>query len=221
MTDKDKVHQGVVALDCDGVLLDFLAHFKNMSEKALDRPLQYQKNVYNLQERFGLSEKELKHAMGHFYKTGWDSLPAIQDAVTSAIRLQESGFRVVVVTALPEEFKTERLKNLKDHGFTPNEIYCVGVHNGHTKAEAFHVEQPIAVADDRLIYLKEAKSVINGQVELVWVNDQVPQDDGHDPDFVNHEVSVLSEWSNAFLEKHAAMELQKSEPFKNLKRKFK
>lgn len=187
---------GTVSLDCDGVLLDFIAHFRNVANYALGRELIEQENTYSLLRRFDVNEKELNHVMHVFNKEGgWSGLPPLPGAIDGARALQDAGHRVIVVTAIDDEHKQDRLYNLTKYGFTPDEIYCVGSHTGHTKGQAFATEQPHAHVDDRLIYLKEAIDMVKGhKVELVWVNDGIPQH-GHTPEFVHHEVSGLHHWA--------------------------
>lgn len=188
--------QGTVALDCDGVILDFLSQFRVVANYALGREIQEGENVYDLNKRFGLQPKERDHIMKIFHQEGfWANLPALPGAIDGARALQDAGHRVVVVTAIDDDFKMARLDNLRKLGFKPDEIYCVGAHSGHTKGEAFHVEQPHAIVDDRLVYLKEATTMVRQHTpELVWVNDHIPQH-GHEPDFVHHEVEGLHHWA--------------------------
>lgn len=199
-----------VALDCDGVLLDFVSHFKNIGHAALGRPLEDLCNVYDLTKRFGLSNDERSKIMNLLNTdSGWSDLPDLPGAISSAISLQEAGHRVIVVTAIDEAHKMSRLFNLATYGFRPDEIYCIGSHSGHTKADVYKEEQPHAVVDDRLVYLNEAKTtIVRQEVELVWVNDEIPQD-GLTPDFVHHEVSAFSNWAEKIFAKQKPLTVQR------------
>lgn len=193
-------HQSTIALDCDGVLLDFLTKWHEIAEYALQRSLPDLENAYDLSARYGLTQNERERVMRVFEaEHGWASLRPLPGAIESAIGLQQLGHRVIVVTSIDPLFEQARLQNLANHGFKPDAIYCVGVHAGHTKGEAFHVEQPRVVVDDRLVYLKQAQGMIKTHhPELVWVNDGVSQH-GHIPDFVQHEVDKFSHWAAPLL----------------------
>lgn len=193
---------GTVALDCDGVLLDFLAKFQEIGTYALGRPLKEVENAYDLSKRYGLTDLEHKHVHKVFVQeNGWSSLPPLPGAIDAARELQDAGHRVIVVTAIDEVFKTRRMDNFKKYGFVPDAIYCVGAGSGHTKGEAYTAEQPHAIVDDRLVYLKEAQTLIKShQPELVWINDTIPQH-GHLPDFVHHEIEALHHWANPITKK--------------------
>jgi hypothetical protein len=207
MTERFESHllslpRGTVALDCDGVILDFLSQFRAVANYALGRDVEEGENVYDLNKRFNLQPHERDHIMKIFHHEGfWSNLPALPGAIDGARALQDAGHRVVVVTAIDDDFKSARLDNLRRLGFKPDEIYCVGAHSGHTKGEAFHVEQPHAIVDDRLVYLKEATTMVKQHTpELVWVNDNIPQH-GHIPDFVHHEVDGLHHWARPIAER--------------------
>jgi hypothetical protein len=187
---------GTIALDCDGVLLNFIAHWEKIASYALGRPIHDVMNAYDLQARYGLSKREVDHVMSTFVReNGWANLPALQGAFDGAKALQTAGHRVIVVTAIEPEFAEARLENFKKHGFTPDAMHCVGAQAGHTKAEAYAKEQPDAVVDDRLVYLHEARTIVQNKTpELVWVNDGVHQH-GHDSTHVHHEVFSLHDWA--------------------------
>jgi uncharacterized HAD superfamily protein len=187
---------GTIALDCDGVLLDFLTHWEKMAAYALGRTISVAKDTYDLKMRYGLTQDEIEHVMEIFVKEdGWSNLPPLPGAIDGAIALQQAGHRVVVVTAIDEEFTSHRLDNFKKHGFTPDHMYCVGAKAGHTKTAAYEIEQPVAVVDDRLTYLNEAKkTVTDHEPQLIWVNDGVNQH-GHSAEFIHHEVVSLYDWA--------------------------
>lgn len=200
-----------VALDCDGVLLDFLTHFKTIGEYALGRELIDSSNVYDLSARYGLTSDERSRIMHIFEKeNGWSNLPSLDGALDSAKELQEAGHRVIVVTAIEEQFRTARLSNLAHFGFVPDHMYCVGTQHGHTKSDAYKEEMPHVIVDDRLVYLQEAKNTIKRHTpELVWINDTVCQN-GISSHFVHHEVDSLHKWATpVLLANHEPLSVQR------------
>ena len=199
-----------VALDCDGVILDFLSHFKTIAKYALGREMIDHSNVYDLGVRFGLTPDERARVMHVFdQEGGWGNLPDLDGAIEGARELQDAGHRVIVVTAIDEKYRQARLFNFASLGFNPDAMYCVGTQAGHTKSDAYRLEQPHAIVDDRLVYLKEAANTIKYHTpELVWINDGVCQN-GHESKFVHHEVVALSHWADPILSKQPTLTVQK------------
>lgn len=188
---------GTIALDCDGVILDFVSAFKNTAENALGRKVVSTNNTYDIGKRFGLTKVETAAVFDTFYSgRGWANLPPLPGAVDSCQGLIESGqFRVVIVTAIDEKFLDDRIENLESFGIFPEEVYCVGTDSNHSKSDAYIKEQPIAVVDDRLHYLMEARDSISARTpELVWINDGINQN-GLTSEFVNFEVKSLFDWT--------------------------
>lgn len=148
-----------IALDCDGVLLDYntaygQAWFTAFGERlVLNNPRSYwPMERWNARR---LVSDELEQFRSAFDLEFWTTIPAISGALEACERLVAHGYSLVCVTALPEKFADARAQNLRDLGFPITRVITTGseVIGGGPKAQAIADLGPVAFVDDYAPYL--------------------------------------------------------------------
>lgn len=150
--------KGIIALDADGVLLDYGLAYASAWQKAFGYyPLERDPLAYWPMDRWKVEhlEGELLEQFRHAFDTDfWTSIPPLPGAVEACQALVSLGFELVCVTALPDEFCEARERNLQAHGF-PIDIVHV-TNSGATplspKADILNLLKPVAFVDDYLPY---------------------------------------------------------------------
>ena len=150
----------LIALDCDGVLLDFTLGYASAWARAFGQtpaerdPLAYWPVDRWAVERLTPERRPVFRAAfdAHF----WATLPPIDGALDACQRLHAAGFELVCVSALELEFEAARLRNLRDLGFPIERVIATGNAEGarSPKADAIERLNPIAFVDDYLPYLR-------------------------------------------------------------------
>lgn len=150
----------ILALDADGVLLDFNLAFAAAWERAFGmRPVEQDPHAYWATDRFGLpqlDEDGTAHFRSHFDAGFWGNVPVLPDAVAACVALADAGFELVCVSALPPAFAEARLSNLRAHGFPIERVLATGHEAGERspKADAINALAPLAFVDDYLPYMR-------------------------------------------------------------------
>lgn len=150
----------IIALDADGVLLDYNTAYRHAWEKAFGKlPGLRDPDAYWALDRWHVHQLEgdaLEKFRTCFDELYWESIPAIQNAVRACEELCEAGYELVCVTAVNPRFQSARLKNLKNHGFPIDRVIATSnVATGMSpKANALQELKPIAFVDDFLPYLR-------------------------------------------------------------------
>jgi phosphoglycolate phosphatase-like HAD superfamily hydrolase len=161
------VPRPLIALDADGVLLDFHLGYAGAWQRAFGAapaerdPLAYWPIDRWLVER--LDEDRRAHFRSHFDAEFWSSVPAIEGALGACHRLHDAGFDLVCVSALDAEHETARLRNLRDHGFPIERVFATGNAAGERspKADAIAALAPDAFVDDYLPYFRGVPDVVH------------------------------------------------------------
>lgn len=149
-----------IALDADGVLLDFNLGYAGAWERAFGHyPQEADPQAYHPFDRWQvprLDDTGRAHFRLHFDDDFWSTLPPIEGAVQACERLHAAGFELVCVSALSQRFEARRLRNLRDLGFPIDRVLATGnVAGGRSpKALAIDALQPLAFVDDYLPYLR-------------------------------------------------------------------
>jgi len=150
----------LIALDADGVLLDFHLGYASAWQRAFGvAPAERDPHAYWPMdrwevERLDAARRELLRAA--FDERFWTTVPAIDGAVDACHRLRDAGFDLVCVSALELEFEAARLRNLRDLGFPIERVIATGNAAGERspKADTIAALRPIAFVDDYLPYLR-------------------------------------------------------------------
>jgi phosphoglycolate phosphatase-like HAD superfamily hydrolase len=149
-----------IALDADGVLLDFQLGYASAWQRAFGHaPAERDPLAYWPMDRWQVERLDpprravFKAAFDEYF---WTTMPAISGAVDACHRLQQAGFDLVCVSALDLEFEAARLRNLRSLGFPIERVIATGHVEGarSPKADAIESLQPIAFVDDYLPYMR-------------------------------------------------------------------
>lgn len=151
----------IIALDADGVLLDYHVAYRHVWQKAfgylpalLDPHAYSPIHMWDVPFLDASGQEELKRQQD---ATFWSTMPAIPGAVDAAIKLHAAGYELVCVTAVPHQFADARLQNLKDLGY-PIERVVPGSTSAETdrsiKADALAELLPVVFVDDFAPYLR-------------------------------------------------------------------
>lgn len=150
----------LIALDADGVLLDFHLGYASAWQRAFGHaPAERDPQAYWPIDRWDVERLDAARRVqfrAAFDEHFWTTVPAIDGAVDACLRLVNAGFDLVCVSALELEFEAARLRNLRDLGFPIERVIATGNAAGERspKADAIDVLQPVAFVDDYLPYLR-------------------------------------------------------------------
>ncbi len=157
----------LLALDADGVLLDYLDRYADAWRDAFGtRPAVRDPLGYGPLERWDVPRLDADgraRFREHFGADFWSSLPAIPGAVEACTRLHDAGFELVCVSALDVAFEASRLKNLRALGFPIERVYATPHDGGDRspKADRLAALRPLAFVDDYLPYLRGVPSHVH------------------------------------------------------------
>lgn len=150
----------LIALDADGVLLDFHLGYAGAWERAFgERPRERDPLAYWPMDRW---EVDRLDAAGRARMRAvldeqfWSTMPPLPGAVDACHRLHDAGFELVCVSALESEYEAARLRNLRDRGFPIERVIATGnaSETRSPKADAIEALRPVAFVDDYLPYLR-------------------------------------------------------------------
>ena len=162
-----KKSTSIIALDADGVLLDYNAAYRLAWQKAFgELPELRDENAYWAIDRWNvrrLEGKELVHFRTFFDENYWRTIPALPNAVQACKALHNAGFELVCVSAVESQFEHARFQNLLEYGFPISKVIATsGMGNDISpKAAALRELNPIAFVDDFLPYLRGISSGIH------------------------------------------------------------
>ena len=157
----------VVALDADGVLLDYHLSYRDAWARAFgDLPALRDGNAYWPMDRWAvrrLAGEELERFRLCFDDGFWSTIPAIAGAVEACRSLHDAGYRLVCVSAINARFQEARLRNLRDAGFPIDHVIATGNEVGEQSPKAAAVASLNAVAfvDDFLPFLRGMPATVH------------------------------------------------------------
>ena len=149
----------LIALDADGVLLDYNLGYAAAWERAFGvHPRERDPQAYWAIDRWEvtrLSGAPLDRCRAAFDEQFWSSLPAISGALQACQALHEAGYDLVCVSALGAHHEDARLQNLRELGFPIARVIATGsaTLDRSPKADALAALHPVAFVDDYLPYL--------------------------------------------------------------------
>lgn len=162
----------ILALDADGVLLDFHLGYAVAWERAFGAlPAERDPLAYWPMDRWDVSRLDAAkrlHFRQFFDAQFWSSVPPIEGALEACQRLHGAGFELVCVSALEEEFEADRLCNLRNLGFPIERVIATGNAPGEIspKADAIAQLRPLAFVDDYLPYLRGLPAAVHTALVL-------------------------------------------------------
>lgn len=151
---------GIIALDADGVLIDYHASYCLAWEKAFGvLPPILDAQAYWPMDRFDvrrLDGAELAHFRTFFDEAFWSEIPALPGAVEACQSLAAAGYELVCVSAVDARFQDARLRNLQAHGFPISRVIATSnsVTGESPKSAALRELRPLAFVDDFLPYFR-------------------------------------------------------------------
>lgn len=183
----------VIALDVDGVLLDFFATFDKAAEIILKRKVnpnkdEHKRDHYHLGKRVDtddvMAEKILQFMLD---SRMYQEIPALEGVKEAVEEIKKQNFKIVIITALPESAREMRLINLKNVlNLEPDEMHMVGM--GKSKKDALELVNPDIFIDDRIDYLASVPTLYH----TVWCDRKEAQKDKET--LVDVHVHSLKEW---------------------------
>lgn len=153
------MNKGVIVLDADGVLLDYnLGYAKAWAQVFGIYPDEKNPNAYWALDRWAvdrLEDASLTRFRNAFDESFWGSIPAVTGSLEACHTLNQAGYELICVTALPAKFQEVRRQNLIQLGFPIDIVHTVehadcGV---SPKAALVNSIRPVAFVDDYLPYL--------------------------------------------------------------------
>ena len=150
----------VIALDADGVLLDYNLAYATAWLRAFGvYPRERDRRAYWALDRWDverLTGDRLAHFRACFDEQFWSAVPAIEGAVEACVRLHAAGYELVCVSALDDAHAEARRSNLRSLGFPIEHVVTAQHIDGprSPKADALERLHPIAFVDDYLPYLR-------------------------------------------------------------------
>jgi len=150
----------LIALDCDGVLLDFHLGYASAWARAFGQvPAERDPLAYWPMDRWEVERLDPERRVlfrAAFDEHFWTTMPPLPGALEACHRLHDAGFDLVCVSALELEFEAARLRNLRDLGFPIERVIATGNAEGKRspKADAIERLSPVAFVDDYLPYLR-------------------------------------------------------------------
>jgi hypothetical protein len=150
----------LIALDADGVLLDFHRGYAGAWARAFGRyPAERDALAYWPMDRWDverLDDQKRAYFRQYFDERFWRTVPPMEGAVQACQRLHDAGYELVCVSALDLAYEAARLHNLRAHGFPIERVLATGHHEGarSPKADAIESLRPVAFVDDYLPYLR-------------------------------------------------------------------
>lgn len=164
-----------IALDADGVLLDYHHAYRHVWQKAFrvlpelaDAQAYFPFDRWNVPR---LDAADRAHFRACQDESFWATLPAIDGALDAAMSLHAAGFELVCVSALPLKFEAARLRNLRALGFPIERVLATpatpeGVSSPSVKAQALAQLRPVAFVDDYAPYLRDIPAGIHAALIL-------------------------------------------------------
>lgn len=150
----------LIALDADGVLLDFHLGYADAWERAFgERPRERDPLAYWPMDRWEVDRLDdagrarMRAVLDEHF---WSTMPPLPGAIDACHRLHDAGFELVCVSALESEYEAARLRNLRKRGFPIERVIATGnaSETRSPKADAIEGLRPVAFVDDYLPYLR-------------------------------------------------------------------
>ena len=146
----------IIALDADGVLLDYNKAAARTWEIAFGHaPVVKDPGAYHFRNVYDMDlsdDKKYSTFYGIFEKTAWSSMPAMPQAVEGCQMLHDMGYDLHVVSSMPVAFADYRVENFRALGMPIASVTATGriEGGGNPKRAKLLALQPVAFVDDLL-----------------------------------------------------------------------
>ena len=157
----------VIALDADGVLLDYNLAYAYLWEKVYGVfPEEKNPDAYWNKDRWDirrLSGSEAASFHAHFNESFWSSIPLMPGATEACQMLIDAGYELVCVSAISRKFQKSRLINFRNFELPISQV--IATENdfsvGNPKLAALKSLSPDIFVDDFLPCMKDVPSSIH------------------------------------------------------------
>jgi phosphoglycolate phosphatase-like HAD superfamily hydrolase len=156
-----KPSRGLIALDGDGVLLNYHAAYRAAWARAFGTvPGIRDPDAYWAMDRYHVPRLEVegrakfRSVMDEEF---WSTMSAIDGALDACFALVSAGYELVCVSAVEEKYLAARTRNIRELGFPIERVFATpGARHGDTspKATALAELAPVAFVDDYAPYLR-------------------------------------------------------------------
>ncbi|CAF1039169.1 unnamed protein product [Adineta ricciae] len=175
----------IIALDCDGVLLNFDATYAQIYEKTFGKQLSVVvPQAYRAETKYGvqLTHEEKFQFDEVWNEHGWRTMPMQDGALEACHLLHQAGYELVCVTAMSSNHSEHRLENFRLHGFPIDKIICTGYHKDNIcknpKKQVIEDLHPVAFVDDLRRNFKDIQGV---HTKLVFIDhERIDDPDRHE-----------------------------------------
>ncbi|CAF2056680.1 unnamed protein product [Rotaria magnacalcarata] len=185
----------IIALDCDGVLLDYHATFAQIYEKTFGKQLTvvspksyHSSTVYDVT----FTPEEQNRFNEIWDAEGWRTMPMLDGALQACNLLHEAGYELICVTAIPACFADHRLANFRSHGFPINRVISTGHDKenpqNNPKKKIIEEMHPVAFVDDLRRNFKDIQGV---HTKFVFIDNEC-HDDPNQYDNIYYDVKYPS-----------------------------
>lgn len=148
------VKKPLIALDCDGVILDYNLAYSRVWEHVFGTPPTVLcKGAYHATNEYQMLFDTNEHKAKFFDAfdiKGWLDMPALPGAVEACKILVAAGNELVVVSSMPEHRDLHRLMNLQRLGIPVNRVIATGRKPDEVNPKLRYLDElkPVAFVDD-------------------------------------------------------------------------
>ncbi|CAF1248900.1 unnamed protein product [Rotaria sordida] len=174
----------IIALDCDGVLLDYQTTFPQIYRKVFGKQLTLvSPKSYRATTRYGVTftPEEKSQFNAAWDVDGWRTMSMHDGALEACHLLDAAGYELVCVTALRACFIEHRLENFRLHGFPIDRIIStrrdIESSDNNPKKQAIEQLHPIVFVDDKKRNFQDIEGV---QTKFVFIDHELENDPHRD-----------------------------------------
>ena len=181
----------LLALDVDGVILNFDNFYAKFAYEKFGVTIQ-DKTAWNMNKRYGLSEKQDKEIWQIINKSNWTKLPIFED-VKKAVKIinqlqSKSNLDVIFVSSFNQQYFDGRFHDLQCAGFNLNKHQLIACGTGNkSKLDFIKTEKIDWFVDDRITNLYNVSSISK---HLIHVNR------GYSENSDNEKIQIMKRQSN-------------------------
>ncbi|UJR16548.1 hypothetical protein I4U23_003448 [Adineta vaga] len=170
----------IIALDCDGVLLNYHSQYSHIYEKTFGtKPTVVSPKAFHARHTYGINfnNEEKKQFDDVWTEHGWRTMPTHDGAVQACQLLHDAGYELICVTAMPARFIEHRLENFRSHGFPIDNIISSGYNaqddSHNPKREIIEDLHPVAFVDD---FRRNFRNIAGVHTKLVFIDHEYEND---------------------------------------------
>ena len=191
----------LIALDADGVLLDYNRQYGAVWARHFGQsPVCTDPRAYHAARYWGVNAPAKGHPFwDRFDAEGWQDMPAMPGAIEACQGLAAAGHRLVCVTSMPPHRQAHRQANLEALGFPIEQVVATGPVEDKTanpKRAAIEALRPDWFVDDELRKLKDLFGV---RCVLVDPDHSDSPNQGQPDSYLSMRVADLAEFANRLL----------------------